>query len=77
LIFFTDAFAGVLRVITRGTGFMWVSFTNDLAQLGDAVFQLPLRYQSPWFLSLTVLVGLIAACGLILERRIRGVEVVA
>src|SRR5262249_32322987 len=44
LIFFTDAFAGVLRVVTRDTSMMWVSFSNDLSQLGDAIFRIPLRY---------------------------------
>jgi len=48
LIFFTDALSGVLRVVTRDTGLAWVSFSNDLAQLGDAIFRIPLRYAMPW-----------------------------
>lgn len=77
LIFFTDALSGVLRVVTRDTGFAWVSFSNDLAQLGDAIFRIPLRYGSPWLVSLAMVVGLIAASALVLERRVRGVEVIA
>jgi hypothetical protein len=77
LIFFTDALSGVLRAVTRDTGFAWVSFSNDLAQLGDAIFRIPLRYGSPWIVSLAMVVGLVAASVFVLERRVRGVEVIA
>jgi len=77
LIFFTDALFGVLRTVTRTTSASWVSLGNDLAQVGDAIFRVPLRFATPWPLSLAMVVGLVLVSGLILERQVRGVEVVA
>jgi hypothetical protein len=78
LIFFTNALYGVLRAVTGSTSVSWVSFGNNLAQIGDLIFRVPLRYQdTPWPVSLLMIVALIAISALILERRVRGVEVVA
>lgn len=76
LIFFSDALFGVIRFVARDTGASWISFGNDLAQLGDAIFRLPPRFATPWPVSLLMVVALIAASAWILERRVRGVEVV-
>jgi ABC-2 type transport system permease protein len=77
LIFFTDALFGVLRAVTGESSLSWVSFGNNLAQLGDAMFRLPLRYSTPWPVSLLMVVALVVVSGLILEKRVRGVEVIA
>ena len=86
LIFFTTALWGVLAFalgfqhVTGGQGrpgVSWMSPTADLAQVGDAIFRLPLRYDSPWILSLFMIVLLLALSGLVLERRVRGVEIVS
>ncbi len=86
LIFFTTALWGVLAFalgfqhVAGGEGrpgLSWISPTADLAQLGDAIFRLPLRYDSPWTVSLLVIVLLVVASVWILERRVRGVEIVA
>jgi ABC-2 type transport system permease protein len=77
LIFFTQALSGVLRFITGGTKLSWIAFSNDLAQVGDVIFRLPLRYETPWPISLLTIVVLVVVSGLILERRVRGVEIVA
>jgi len=37
----------------------------------------PLRYSTPWPVSLLMVVALIVAAALILEKRVRGVEVIA
>jgi ABC-2 type transport system permease protein len=77
LIFFSQAIYGVVMLITRNTGLAWLSMPLNLAQIGDAVFGLPLRYRMPLpaaFLAVAVLIGLSVY---ILERRVRGVEVVA
>jgi hypothetical protein len=37
----------------------------------------PLRYDTPWPISLLTIVVLVVVSGLILERRVRGVEIVA
>ena len=42
-----------------------------------SIFRLPLQYDTPWPVSLLMIVALIALSGVILERRVRGVEVVA
>ena len=77
LIFFGQALSGVLRFITGGTKLSWIAFGNDLAQVGDLIFRVPLRFDIPWPVSLLTIVGLVAVSGLILERRVRGVEIVA
>jgi ABC-2 type transport system permease protein len=77
LLFFSQALFGVLRFVTASTSLSWISVPFDLNQVGDAIFRLPLRYDTPWPLSLLVLVLLIVASAIVLERRVRGVEVVA
>jgi ABC-2 type transport system permease protein len=76
LVFFSDAVFGALRLITGGTLFAWTSVPASIEQLGDALFLLPLRYETPLVVSLVVVVGVIALSISVLERRIRGVEVV-
>jgi ABC-2 type transport system permease protein len=77
VIFFTQAVYGVLYAVTRSTAFSWLSFSANLAQMGDLIFRQPLEYDTPWPVSLLMIVLLIGLSGLILERRVRGVEVVA
>ena len=77
LLFFSQALFGVLRFVTGDTRLSWISVPYDLSQVGDAVFRLPLRYDTPWLVSLGVLVLIVGIAGVILERRVRGVEVVA
>jgi ABC-2 type transport system permease protein len=76
VIFFSDAFYGVLRVMTRDTALSWVSPTNNLAQLGDGIFRLPLRFATPWPVSLLFVLVILGVSTWILARRVRGVEVV-
>jgi len=77
LIFFSQALYGVLTFATGGSGIAWVSFSANLTQVGNAIFRLPPRYDTPWPVSLLMIVGLVVVSGLILEKRVRGVEVVA
>jgi ABC-2 type transport system permease protein len=77
VIFFTQALYGVLTFATGGSSIAWVSFSANLAQVGNAIFRLPPRYDTPWPVSLLMIVGLVALSGIILERRVRGVEIVA
>ena len=76
LIFFSEALYGVLRAVTGESRLSWVSFGNNLEQIGDAMFSVPLRFRTPWPVSLLMIIALVVASGLILERRVRGVEVV-
>lgn len=76
IIFFTKAIFGVLYAITGSSTVSWISFGDDLSQVVDVIFRLKPRYTTPWEVSLLVIVGLIAVSLSILERRVRGVEVV-
>src|SRR5262245_19471742 len=77
VIFFSSAVYGVLYAVTRSTMFSWISFPANLEQLGNVIFRQPLRYDTPWPVSLFMIVLVIGLLGVVLERRVRGVEVVA
>ena len=76
LLFFTKAMFGALMLITGGTRIAWVSFTDNLTQVVDVIFRLKPRYEVPWSVSLLVIIGLMVVSASVLERRVRGVEVV-
>jgi ABC-type transport system involved in multi-copper enzyme maturation permease subunit len=76
-IFFTSAVFGVLTVVTGSTRVAWVSVGANLANLTDVIFRQPPRYETPVIVSVLVLAGLLAVSVSVLERRVRGVEVVA
>ena len=75
-IFFTTAIFGFLTGITGATRMAWVSITSNVSQVTDVIFRQPPSYQSPWQISLIVLIGLLAVSISVLERRVKGVEVV-
>ena len=75
-ILFSEAMFQTLTAITGGTRAAWISLMGNLRQLGDALFRLSPRYDTPWAVSLVVVIGLIVVSVSILERRVRGVEVV-
>jgi ABC-2 type transport system permease protein len=77
LIFFSQALYGVLRFVTGNTSLSWISYSFNLEQVGDAIFRLPPRYDTPWTVSLLMIGLLIAGSAFVLERRVRGVEIVA
>ena len=77
VIFFTQAVYGVLYAVTRSTSFSWLSFSTNLSQIGDMIFRQPQRYDTPWPVAVLMIVLLVVLSGVILERRVRGVEVVA
>jgi len=76
-IFFTTAMFGALAAITGGTRVAWVSIVSNVSQVTDAVFRQPPTYQSPWQISLIVILALLAISVSVLERRVKGVEVVS
>lgn len=77
IMIFTNAIFGVLRMATGSTGVSWISFTASMEQVIDAIFRVNPRYDTPVAVSLLVVLGLIAISVSVLERRVRGVEVVA
>ena len=77
VIFLSQAIYGVLYGITRDSSVAWMSVTANLSQLAAFIFRLPLPYDVPWPVSLTIILGVAGAAAAVLERRVRGVEVVA
>ena len=76
ITFFTTAMFGVLYAITGTSRVSWISIGANLTQVVDVVFRLKPRYATPWQVSLLVIIGLIVLSISVLERRVRGVEVV-
>jgi ABC-2 type transport system permease protein len=77
LIFFSQALFAVLKSVTGEGGWSWISMPNNLIQMGDVIFRLPIRNSLPWPLALLAIAVLVLASGFILARQVRGVEVVA
>jgi ABC-2 type transport system permease protein len=77
VIFFTQAMYGVLYEVTRDSSWAWVSFSANMNQLNAFIFRMRPAYATPWPVSLLMLLAVIAVSAVILERRVRGVEVVA
>jgi len=77
VLFFSSAIYGVLYAVTRSSNFSWISLSADLEQVGNIIFRMPAKYDTPWPVSLLVIIVAIALCGWVLERRVRGVEVVS
>jgi ABC-2 type transport system permease protein len=76
ITFFTAAIYGALYAITGSSRVSWISIGANVEQVVDIIFRLKPRYATPWQLSLFVIVGLVVLSISILERRVRGVEVV-
>ena len=77
ILFFTAALYGAMYGITGGsTSFAWLSLSANLTQVVDVIFRITPRYSVPWQVSLIIILGLIALSISVLERRVRGVEVV-
>lgn len=76
ITFFTSAIYGVLYAITGSSRVSWISIGANLSQVVDVIFRLKPRYATPWEVSLLVIVGLVVLSISVLERRVRGVEVV-
>src|SRR6476659_9025788 len=76
IIFFTAAIYGALYAITGDSSLSWLSVGQSQTQVIDVIFRLTPRYATPWQVSLIVVLGLIALSFSVLERRVRGVEVV-
>jgi hypothetical protein len=76
MVLFTHALYGVVFVVTRNTKFSWISLTGNLQHVGDVVFRVSPRYDTPAWATLLALAVFVGVAALVLERRVRGVEVV-
>jgi ABC-type transport system involved in multi-copper enzyme maturation permease subunit len=77
IIFFTSAMNAALTGITGSRSWAWISPENTLDVLADAIFRVSRDPAIPVAAAIVVVVVLIAASTIILERRVRGVEVVS
>ena len=75
-LFFAQAMYGVLYVLTRDSRLASISVLYDLAQVGDAIFRVPLSYKMPVAIAVAVLVAVIAGSLAVLDRQVRAVEIV-
>jgi ABC-type transport system involved in multi-copper enzyme maturation permease subunit len=76
ILFFTAAVYLAMLAITGDTSLSWLSVGSNLQQIIDLIFRQTPRYATPWQVSLIVVIGLIVLSISVLERRIRGVEIV-
>ena len=76
LFFFTTALFNAIRGITGKSSFAWLSPTATLQQLGDVIFRIAPRYDLSPVAAAAVLLVLILGSVLVLDRRVRGVEIV-
>jgi ABC-2 type transport system permease protein len=77
VLFFTQAIYGVLYAVTRSSAFSWLSFSANLSQVGDVIFRQRPGYDTPLPVAFLMIAAWIAVSAWVLERRVRGVEVVA
>jgi ABC-2 type transport system permease protein len=77
LIFFSQAVYGIVLRITRDSTVAWISMPLNLQQVGDIIFRLPPRFHIPTWSAVLAVALLIAASALVLDRRVRGAEVVS
>jgi ABC-2 type transport system permease protein len=76
VMYFSEAIYGVLFMVTRGTSVSWISLPGNLRQVGDLIFRLDPRYDTHPLITLLALGVLVGVSVVVLERSVRGVEVV-
>ncbi len=76
VVFFATAVTGVIQGMTQSRALSWLSPQVSLGIVGDAIFRVPSRYGDSVALGFLTLVLVAVVSLVILERRVRGVEVV-
>lgn len=76
VVLFTESMFAAMRGIFGSTGMSWLSVPATLEQVGDFIFRVKLRYDTPVVVSLVVILAIVAVSLSVLERKVRGVEVV-
>ena len=73
---FSDIFFGIFYGIFRKPGFCLLSIKANLQQVAAALFRVKPPFDVPWIYSLLILAAIGLACGAVLVRKTRGVEVI-
>ncbi|MCX6543073.1 MAG: hypothetical protein NTV05_01515 [Acidobacteria bacterium] len=76
IIFFTQALYSVVYAVTQDSSFSWMAVSTNLARLSYLIFRLPGRFETSGLATVLALVATVALALFVLERRVRGVEVV-
>ena len=76
IVFFTAAMYQALTAITGSRAWAWISPEDTLDIVADSIFRIPNPPAMPLPAALLTVIVVIAASVVILERRVRGVEVV-
>ena len=76
LYFFSDILFNIFHGIFRNPYFALLSIENNLQQVGAVIFGQDPEYDIPWVLSLLIIAVLCGVSGWVLNKKIRGVEVV-
>jgi ABC-2 type transport system permease protein len=76
IVFFTAALYQALRGITGSRAWAWISPEDTLDVIADAIFRVRTAPAMPPVIAFVVVLVIVAASILILERCVRGVEVV-
>jgi ABC-type transport system involved in multi-copper enzyme maturation permease subunit len=74
--FFTNILSGILKEIFGDVHFYLLSLQTNLQQVGAVLFGQDPTYDIPWIYSLLVLLAFCALSAFILNKKVRGVEVV-
>ena len=77
LLFFSEAIYNVLAFVTGSTRVAWISLGANFDVISDAIFQQTPRYETPVVVSVLVLTAVVVLAISVLERQVRGVEIVA
>jgi len=73
---FSDIFFGIFYGIFHNPYFCLLSIKANLQQVTAALFRVKPAFEVPWIFSLLILAVLVLACGAVLVRKARGVEVI-
>jgi len=76
LYIFSDILFGIFYGIFRSPYFALLSIKSNLQQVGAMIFNQKTPYNFPWVLSLVVLIFFCLLSGVVLNKRVRGVEVI-
>jgi ABC-2 type transport system permease protein len=76
LIFFTGAIYNALRAMTGRSSFAWMSPGDSLDIIANAIFRVRSTYEVPVPVAFLTVAAIIVASVVVLEKRVRGVEVV-